>query len=112
MLLSQLITGRQRTREFIACKSPFAKSAFAGLQRFQRDIASFHPLFFIPARLRNSKISAAKAMPLAANFLQKQQKQWQRPFGRRRPLEPGAPDRSGFCRTLAARLSRAEPHAV
>jgi hypothetical protein len=54
--------GRQRIREFIACKSPFAKSAFAGLQRFQRDIASFHPLFFTPARLRNSKISAAKAI--------------------------------------------------
>ena len=49
--------------------------AFADLQGFQRDSASFHPLFFTPARFRNSRISAAKAMPLAADFLQKQQKQ-------------------------------------
>jgi hypothetical protein len=33
------------------------------------------PLFFASPRWRNSRISAVEAMPLADNFLQKQQKQ-------------------------------------
>jgi hypothetical protein len=67
--------GRQADKEFAACKRPFGKSALADLQELQREGASFSPLFFVQARRHNSRVSAAKLMPLADNFLQKQQKQ-------------------------------------
>jgi hypothetical protein len=66
-------------KELVACKRPFGDSALADLQELQREDAAFSPLFFAQVRRHNSRVSAAKPMPLAANFLQKQQKQRQRP---------------------------------
>src|SRR5437899_1869499 len=42
---------------------------------FQRGTARCSPLFFVPPCGRHSRVSAAKAMPLADNFRQKQQQQ-------------------------------------
>src|SRR5216683_3696012 len=83
MLFQQNYYQLAADEEFVACKGPFAKSAFADLQPLTAGWRAVCPLFFAPRRRWNSRVSAAKAMPLAANFLQKQQKQRERPFAKR-----------------------------
>jgi hypothetical protein len=45
------------------------------IQQVYSGAARCSPLFFAPPSRLNSRIPAAKTMPLADNFLQKQQKQ-------------------------------------
>src|SRR5216683_1615149 len=95
MLFQQNYYQLAADEEFVACKGPFAKSAFADLQPLTAGWRAVCPLFFAPRRRWNSRVSAAKAMPLAANFLQKQQKQRERPFAKRpwQSRQRGAPPR-------------------
>jgi hypothetical protein len=52
-----------------------ANLAFANLQQVNSGPTRCLPLFFVPPRRPHPRISAAKAMPIADNFLQEQRKQ-------------------------------------
>jgi len=58
-------------------------------------LAHCHPLFFAPPRRLTSRIPAAKAMSVADNFLQKQQKQRERDSRKAAAASPWAEDKSG-----------------
>jgi hypothetical protein len=56
-------------------QTPPRELGFANLQRVNSGPTRCLPLIFVPPRRPHPRISAAKAMSIAANFLQKQQKQ-------------------------------------
>ena len=56
-------------------QTPPREFGFANLHPVNNGPTRCLPLFFVPPRRPNPGISAARAMSIAANFLQKQQKQ-------------------------------------
>jgi hypothetical protein len=65
-----------------------------------------YPLFFALPRRSNSRISAAKAMSLADNFLQKQQEQRERQFAKGRCGNPARRPRGSRNRIDPRRRAR------
>jgi len=58
-----------------ACKTRTREMGLSRLRGIHSGTARSHPLFLAPPYHRKPRVSAAKAMSLADNFLQKQQKQ-------------------------------------
>ena len=66
---------------FVGRQEASRESRFSAIARICTDLQRLHPLFFAPLLCRNSRISAAQAIPPADNFRREQQKQRQQAKG-------------------------------